>query len=58
MLEPLGITDAVAAIALGTIDYNLPIASTIDVSSKVVDESLVAALGTFVPVLDVLPALC
>lgn len=57
MRQPLGITDAVAAIALGTIGIDFPVTTTIDVPSKVVYKGVVAALGAFVPEFSVLPAL-
>ena len=57
MRQPLGVTDTVATIALGTIEIDFPVTTTIDVPSKVVDVSLMAALGTLAPVLGVLPAL-
>ena len=53
----MGITDAVAAIALGAIGRDFPITTPIDVPRKVVDEGLVATLGTTVPELGVLPTL-
>ena len=57
MGQPLGITDVVAAIALGAIDADFPVTTTIDVPSKVVYKGIVAALGTAVPEFSVLPAL-
>jgi hypothetical protein len=57
MGQPLGITDVVAAIALGAIDADFPVTTPIDVSSKVVYKGLLTTLGTFVPEFGVLPAL-
>jgi hypothetical protein len=57
MRQPLRVTDTVATIALGTIGTDFPVATTIDVPSKIVDKGLMTALGTFTPVLGVLPAL-
>ena len=57
MRQPLGVTDTVATIALGTIETDFPVTTTIDVPSKVVDVSLMATLGTFEPEFSVLPAL-
>lgn len=57
MRQPLRKTATVAAIAFGTIGTDFPVATTIDVPSKVVDVSLMAALGTLAPVLGALPAL-
>ena len=53
----MGVTDTVATIALGTIDADFPVTTTIDMPSKVVDVSLMAALGTLAPILAALPAL-
>ena len=50
-------TDTIAAIALGAIDTDFPVTTTIDVPSKVVYKSLMAALGTFALVLSMLPTL-
>ena len=57
MRQPLGITDAVAAVALGAIGTNFPVTTPIDVPSKIVDKGLMAALETFTLVLAALPAL-
>ena len=57
MRQSLGVTDTVAAIALGTIDTDLPVTTTIDVPSKVVYNGLMATLGTFEPEFGLLPAL-
>ena len=57
MRQALGITDTVAAVALGAIGRNFPVTTTIDVPSKIVYKGLMAALGTLAPVLAALPAL-
>ena len=50
-------TATVTAIAFRTIGTDFPVATTIDVPSKVVDVCLMAALGAFKPEFSVLPAL-
>lgn len=57
MRQPLRKTATVSAIALRTIEIDFPVTTTIDVPSKVVDESLMATLGALTPVLGALPAL-
>ena len=57
MRQPLRKTATVTAIAFGTIGTDFPVATTIDVPSKVVDVCLMAALGAFKPEFSVLPAL-
>lgn len=53
----MGVTDTVATIALGTIETDYPVTTTIDVPSKVVYKGLMAVLGAFKPEFSVLPAL-
>lgn len=57
MRQPLGVTDTVATIALGTIETDYPVTTTIDVSSKVVYNGLMATIGALVSEFVVLPTL-